>query len=135
MHHSASHCNTLQHTATHCNTLQHTATHSTSMHHSAPHRSTPKQSPTHRNTPQHTATHGNALQEAGAASTSSINYSTLYLTASLCTSPQHTTLHRNRRAQPPHTSSPRKDVHPDTRCSTSESSRCARQSTSSSSVL
>jgi len=35
MHHTSTHCNTLQHTATHCNTLQHTATHCNTLQHTA----------------------------------------------------------------------------------------------------
>jgi len=40
LHHTATHCDTLQHTATHCSTLQHTATHCNTLQHTATHCNT-----------------------------------------------------------------------------------------------
>jgi len=73
LHHTATHCNTLQHTATHCNTLQHTALHCNALHHTATHYTTLQHPATHCNTLQHTATHCN----------------TLHPTATHCTTLQH----------------------------------------------
>jgi len=63
LHHTATHCNTLQNTATHCNTLQHTATHCNTQWHGVSHEPhTLQHTATHCNTLQRTATHCNTLQ-------------------------------------------------------------------------
>jgi len=78
LHHSVSHCNTLQHTATHealewheqpqalqvdilNDTLHHSASHCNTVHHTAPHL---QHTAPHYNTLQHAATH-EALQQHG----------------------------------------------------------------------
>ena len=53
LHHTASHCNTLQHTLTHWNTLQHTVTYTNMLQHTA----------THCVTLQHSVTYCNTLQQ------------------------------------------------------------------------
>jgi len=68
LHHTASHCNsmqrtaTLQHTETHWNTLQHSATHCNTLQDTARHCNTLQLTATHCNTLQHTATHCNTLR-------------------------------------------------------------------------
>ena len=55
MHHTATHCTTLQHTATHCQT--HTATNCSTLHHTAAHCNTLQHTAAHCSTLQHTGTH------------------------------------------------------------------------------
>jgi len=76
LHHTATHCNTLQHAATHCNTLQHTASHCITL--------------------QHTATHADRTRpEESRLSDTATHYNPLQRTAVHCSTLQHTATHRN----------------------------------------
>ena len=66
LHHSATHCSTLQLTATLCNTLHHTAAHCNTLQHTATHCNTLQHTAAHCHTLQHTATHCNTLQHTHA---------------------------------------------------------------------
>ena len=83
----ATHCNkmrdTLQHTATLCNRLHQTATHCNTLQHTATHYNTLRHTATHCNTQQHTATHCNTLQHAATHATHCNTRNTL----------QHTSTH------------------------------------------
>jgi len=117
VHHTASHCSTLQHTAAHCSTLQHTATHCSThtaahcntLQHAATRCSTLQTTAIHCNTLHHTATHCIALQhtrlihiaQLNAAKIAQLYYSallcwiTLQHTATNCNTLQHTATHCN----------------------------------------
>jgi len=96
LHHTATHCNTLQHTATHCNTPPYTSTHSgyqqrdvwavieSELQHTATHCNTLQHTATHCNTLQHTATHFNTLPHAAT------HCDKLQYTAIHCNTLQHT---------------------------------------------
>jgi len=91
-----SHCNTLHHTATHCITLQHkqTFSHGNTLHHTATHCITlqHKQTFSHGNALHHTASHCIALQHKQTFS----HCNTLHHTATHCSTLQHTATHSNR---------------------------------------
>ena len=105
VHHTATHCNTLQlaalqhtnphlssanNTATHCNTLQHAAARCSTLQLAATRcNSAANNMPTHCIALRHTATHCNTLQHTAT------RCNTLQLAATRCNSLHHTTTHRS----------------------------------------